>query len=165
MAAALVGQDRPARRRRNSLRTFAAFGGRLLLIAAAMLSLAIGSRSLPLSTVVNALFHDDGSTASSVIWDVRVPRTLAGSAAGVALGVAGLGVPVQRTRLLILVLGTAACAVATAAAGPIPFVASSHRSRPGASPGRRAPTFGPPPAPAPSSSGGLLRRQRRPGRI
>ncbi|MDQ0603841.1 iron complex transport system permease protein [Streptomyces canus] len=35
----------------------------------------------------------------------------------------GLGVPVQRTRLLILVLGTAACAVATAAAGPIPFVA------------------------------------------
>ncbi|KUM73495.1 FecCD family ABC transporter permease [Streptomyces curacoi] len=35
----------------------------------------------------------------------------------------GLGVPVQRTRLVILVLATAACAVATAAAGPIPFVA------------------------------------------
>jgi iron complex transport system permease protein len=35
----------------------------------------------------------------------------------------GLGVPVQRTRLTILVLGTAACAVATAAAGPVPFVA------------------------------------------
>jgi iron complex transport system permease protein len=35
----------------------------------------------------------------------------------------GLGVPVQRTRLVLLVLATAACAVATAAAGPIPFVA------------------------------------------
>lgn len=35
----------------------------------------------------------------------------------------GLGIPVQRTRLLMLVLGTAACAVAVAAAGPIPFVA------------------------------------------
>ncbi|MFJ5837251.1 FecCD family ABC transporter permease [Streptomyces shenzhenensis] len=35
----------------------------------------------------------------------------------------GLGVPVQRTRLTILVLATAACAVATAAAGPVPFVA------------------------------------------
>ncbi|KPI10848.1 ABC-type transporter, integral membrane subunit [Actinobacteria bacterium OK074] len=35
----------------------------------------------------------------------------------------GLGVPVQRTRLQLLVLATGACAVATAAAGPIPFVA------------------------------------------
>ncbi|MGW1208845.1 FecCD family ABC transporter permease [Streptomyces sp. NPDC002499] len=35
----------------------------------------------------------------------------------------GLGVPVQRTRLVVLVLATAACAVATAAAGPVPFVA------------------------------------------
>lgn len=35
----------------------------------------------------------------------------------------GLGVPVQRTRLVILVPATAACAVATGAAGPIPFVA------------------------------------------
>ncbi|GHJ41193.1 iron chelate uptake ABC transporter family permease subunit [Streptomyces sp. TS71-3] len=35
----------------------------------------------------------------------------------------GLGIPVGRTRLHILVLATAACAMATAAAGPIPFVA------------------------------------------
>ncbi|NUS85967.1 MAG: iron chelate uptake ABC transporter family permease subunit, partial [Streptomyces sp.] len=35
----------------------------------------------------------------------------------------GLGVSAPRTRLLTLVLATAACAVATAAAGPIPFVA------------------------------------------
>ncbi|MEU6375581.1 iron chelate uptake ABC transporter family permease subunit [Streptomyces sp. NPDC046909] len=75
--------------RRNSTRTAAVFGALLLLLLAVLLSLAIGSRSLPLSTVVDALLHDDGSTASSVIWDVRVPRTLAGIAAGAALGVAG----------------------------------------------------------------------------
>lgn len=34
-----------------------------------------------------------------------------------------LGVPVERTRLYLLITGTAACAVATAAAGPIAFVA------------------------------------------
>ncbi|MEV6167056.1 iron chelate uptake ABC transporter family permease subunit [Streptomyces sp. NPDC051954] len=64
-------------------------GALLLLIVAALLSLAVGSRSLPVSVVVDALLHDDGSTASSVIWDVRLPRTLAGIAAGAALGVAG----------------------------------------------------------------------------
>lgn len=84
--AALV---RKSPRRRNSTRTVAVFGALLLLLAAVLLSLAVGSRSLPLSTVVDALLHDDGSTASSVIWDVRVPRTLAGIAAGAALGVAG----------------------------------------------------------------------------
>jgi iron complex transport system permease protein len=87
--AVLAQKERPVRRRRNSTRALAVVGALLLLVAAALLSLAIGSRSLPLSTVVDALFHDDGSTASSVIWDVRVPRTLAGIAAGAALGVAG----------------------------------------------------------------------------
>jgi iron complex transport system permease protein len=33
-----------------------------------------------------------------------------------------LGIPVERTRLYLLIAGTAACAVATAAAGPIAFV-------------------------------------------
>ncbi|GGM99171.1 ABC transporter permease [Lentzea pudingi] len=35
----------------------------------------------------------------------------------------GLGVPVERARVYLIVTGTAACAVATAAAGPIAFVA------------------------------------------
>ncbi|WP_406447055.1 iron chelate uptake ABC transporter family permease subunit [Streptomyces sp. NBC_01613] len=109
-------------------------------------------------------------------------------------GAGGLGVPVQHTRLLILVVATAACAVATAAAGPIPFVALIAPSWPAASPAPPAPTWRRPPAPAPSSSspptsppnasttrpscrsawwavvgglylGLLLRRQRRAGRI
>ncbi|MEU6139686.1 iron chelate uptake ABC transporter family permease subunit [Streptomyces sp. NPDC047081] len=81
--------ERPPARRHTSTRTLAVLGALLLLLTAIALSLAIGSRSLSLSTVVHALFNDDGSTASSVIWDVRVPRTLAGIAAGAALGVAG----------------------------------------------------------------------------
>ena len=36
---------------------------------------------------------------------------------------AALGVPVERSRLFLIIAGTAACAVATAAAGPIAFVA------------------------------------------
>ncbi|MCI3275389.1 FecCD family ABC transporter permease [Streptomyces cylindrosporus] len=88
-AAALDRADQPPARRRTSTRTLAVLGALLLLLTAIALSLAIGSRSLSLSTVVHALFDDDGSTASSVIWDVRVPRTLAGIAAGAALGVAG----------------------------------------------------------------------------
>jgi iron complex transport system permease protein len=35
----------------------------------------------------------------------------------------GLGVPVERTRVTLLILGTACCAAATAVAGPIAFVA------------------------------------------
>ena len=35
---------------------------------------------------------------------------------------AALGVPVERSRVYLLIVGTAACAVATAAAGPIAFV-------------------------------------------
>ncbi|MFE7975927.1 FecCD family ABC transporter permease [Streptomyces shenzhenensis] len=91
IATAALDQDRTGRspRRRTSTRSLAVLGALLLLLAAVALSLAIGSRSLALSTVVHALLHDDGSTASSVIWDVRVPRTLAGIAAGAALGVAG----------------------------------------------------------------------------
>ncbi|MET9812168.1 iron chelate uptake ABC transporter family permease subunit [Streptomyces sp. NPDC006355] len=79
----------PPARRRTSTRALAVLAALLLLLAAVLLSLAIGSRSLPVSVVVDALRHDDGSTAASVIWDVRVPRTLAGIAAGAALGVAG----------------------------------------------------------------------------
>ncbi|MEV5355264.1 FecCD family ABC transporter permease [Streptomyces sp. NPDC086081] len=79
----------PPARRRTSTRALAVLGALLLLLAAVLLSLAIGSRSLPVSVVVDALRHDDGSTAASVVWDVRVPRTLAGITAGAALGVAG----------------------------------------------------------------------------
>ncbi|WP_329214013.1 iron ABC transporter permease [Streptomyces sp. NBC_01485] len=80
---------RPPGRGRAATRTLAVLGSLLLLLVAVLLSLAVGSRSLAPSTVLDALLHDDGSIAASVVWDVRVPRTVAGVAAGAALGVAG----------------------------------------------------------------------------
>jgi iron complex transport system permease protein len=60
-----------------------------LLALAGLLSLAIGSRSIPLTTVVDVLFHPDDSDASTVVHGLRIPRTVLAIAVGVALGVAG----------------------------------------------------------------------------
>jgi iron complex transport system permease protein len=63
-----------------------AFG---LLVVVSLLSIAIGARSISLSTVVHLLFARDGSDAAYVVWDLRIPRTLIGIAVGASLGVAG----------------------------------------------------------------------------
>nr|QEO74090.1 transport system permease protein [uncultured bacterium] len=55
----------------------------------ALLSLAVGARSIPLSTVLDVLASRDGSDAAFVVWELRIPRTLIGIAVGAALGVAG----------------------------------------------------------------------------
>ncbi|WP_112228646.1 FecCD family ABC transporter permease [Lentzea atacamensis] len=55
----------------------------------ALLSLAVGSRSIPLSTLLDVLASRDGSDSAFVVWELRIPRTLIGIAAGAALGVAG----------------------------------------------------------------------------
>lgn len=60
-----------------------------LLIVIALVSIAVGARSIPLSTVVQLLFGRDGSDAAYVVWDLRIPRTLIGIAVGASLGVAG----------------------------------------------------------------------------
>jgi iron complex transport system permease protein len=54
-----------------------------------LLSIAIGARSISLSTVVQLLFARDGSDAAYVVWELRIPRTLIGIAVGASLGVAG----------------------------------------------------------------------------
>jgi iron complex transport system permease protein len=63
------------------------------LAAVTALSIAIGTKSIPLGTVLDAL---DGRVTDparaedfTIIRDLRIPRTLLGLAAGVALGVAG----------------------------------------------------------------------------
>ena len=61
----------------------------LALVAAGLLSLAIGSRALPLGTVVDVLLHDDGSDAATIVHTLRIPRTVLAIAVGIALGVAG----------------------------------------------------------------------------
>ena len=69
--------------------------GRLLVLLLALVvlggvaSLAIGSRPLSPGTVLNVLFHDDGSEAATIVHALRLPRTVLAIAVGAALGVAG----------------------------------------------------------------------------
>ena len=62
----------------------------VLLVALCLISLAIGSASLPLSTVWQALTGYDGADIDHVtIVDARLPRTVLAVLIGAALGVAG----------------------------------------------------------------------------
>ncbi|WP_328808075.1 FecCD family ABC transporter permease [Nonomuraea antri] len=60
-----------------------------VLALAAAASVALGARSVPPATVIDALLSYDGSTDHTVVVDVRIPRTLLGIAVGAALGLAG----------------------------------------------------------------------------
>src|SRR4051794_22866065 len=60
-----------------------------LLVFAALLSLAVGARSIPLGDVVHGLLHAGRSQDETIVRSLRVPRTLLGIAVGAALGVAG----------------------------------------------------------------------------
>ncbi|WP_165457008.1 FecCD family ABC transporter permease [Agrobacterium cavarae] len=74
---------------------FSRLSGRLLTIAAlallfvVLLSLAVGAQTIWLGDVLTALFSNDGSAAHSTITTLRLPRTVAGLLAGIALGLAG----------------------------------------------------------------------------
>lgn len=70
----------------------------VVLIAVSAASLAIGSRDIPIATVWNVIVHaiwptNTGGTASAedvaVVLDLRLPRTVIGLAAGLALGLSG----------------------------------------------------------------------------
>ncbi len=54
-----------------------------------LLSLAIGSRDIPLDRVFVQLFNPDGSTETTIVRELRVSRTALGLAVGACLGVAG----------------------------------------------------------------------------
>jgi iron complex transport system permease protein len=62
----------------------------LALTAACALSVAIGSRSIPLGGVVDALTGQGPETDRTVVNDLRVPRTLLGLLVGAALGLSGV---------------------------------------------------------------------------
>ena len=64
----------------------------VLLVAVAgslLLSLSVGSRALDVATVWRVLFAPDGSDAAVIVHDLRLPRTVLGLLAGMALGTAG----------------------------------------------------------------------------
>ncbi|HXE71793.1 MAG TPA: iron chelate uptake ABC transporter family permease subunit [Candidatus Nitrosotenuis sp.] len=74
------------------LRIAAAWGGGLVLLAAAMLAgLAAGSVALSPAEVWQALFHPLGLPEAhvSIIRDIRLPRVLLGASVGAALALAG----------------------------------------------------------------------------
>ena len=60
------------------------------LVATIILSMAVGARSIPFATVIDALrAFDPTNTDHLVVHDLRLPRTLVGIAVGLALSVAG----------------------------------------------------------------------------
>ncbi|MEU7550916.1 iron ABC transporter permease [Streptomyces sp. NPDC044571] len=83
-SAAPGAQRSPAVRR---LLLLAAGTGALVLCAA--MSLALGTRPIPLPTVLDALLGDGHGGDADVVTGLRVPRTLIGLVVGGALGVAG----------------------------------------------------------------------------
>ncbi|MGC9539077.1 FecCD family ABC transporter permease [Streptomyces sp. UG1] len=64
--------------------------GTLLLLLAALLSLALGSRQIPPAEVFDALLRGDSGDNAQVVRALRVPRTVIGVMVGLALAVAGV---------------------------------------------------------------------------
>ncbi|MEU8524527.1 MULTISPECIES: FecCD family ABC transporter permease [Streptomyces] len=75
-----------ALRSRRVLATSAALAALLLAV---LLSLAVGARPVPPSTVLDALLHGGTSADAQVVRELRVPRTLIGLMVGAALALAG----------------------------------------------------------------------------
>ncbi|MEV4538602.1 iron ABC transporter permease [Asanoa sp. NPDC049518] len=64
--------------------------GAAVLVLVVLASLAVGSNPLSVGRVWHALVAPDGGEAASVVWDLRVPRTLLGLVVGAALAAAGV---------------------------------------------------------------------------
>jgi iron complex transport system permease protein len=60
-----------------------------VLLLAALFSLAVGARSIPLGDVIDALLHGGSSQDAAIVRSIRVPRTLLGLVVGAAIGIAG----------------------------------------------------------------------------
>ncbi|MBI0385007.1 iron chelate uptake ABC transporter family permease subunit, partial [Streptomyces albiflaviniger] len=59
------------------------------LLLAVLLSLAVGSRQIAPSAVLDALLHGGSSDAADIVRSLRLPRTLIGLMVGAALAMAG----------------------------------------------------------------------------
>jgi iron complex transport system permease protein len=61
----------------------------VLLAVVALFSIAVGSRYIPPAEVLQVMLHSDDSQASTIVHELRIPRTVLGIAIGAALGIAG----------------------------------------------------------------------------
>lgn len=75
--------------RRRLVRAVGLAGALGALASVVLLSLAVGAKPIPLSTVVDAFTSFDGSNDHLVVRELRLPRTLVGVLVGAALGVGG----------------------------------------------------------------------------
>ena len=86
---AVVAPSRPRRTRRATL-VLGLIGCIAVLVLVTLLSIAVGSKQIPLPTVIDALRHyDEANTDHVIIHSLRVPRTVIGLLVGAALGLAG----------------------------------------------------------------------------
>lgn len=89
------------------------------LVLMTLLSLAIGSRDLPLGDVLRAVWSNDDSETAIIVRDLRWPRTLVAIVVGAALGLAGAQLqsltrnPLAEPGLLGVSAGAALGVVAT----------------------------------------------------
>lgn len=95
----------------------------LVVAAAVVLSLAVGTRAVPPSAVLDALLHQGESPDALVVRSLRLPRTEIGLTAGAALGLAGAALqavtrnPLADPGILGLSQGAAAGVVTAIAFG------------------------------------------------
>lgn len=90
----LVEPDLAPRRqgllRGRSVRAIGLVAALVVLGLAVLLSISVGSKPIPLGTVLEALFsYDTTENNHLIVWELRMPRTLVGLLVGVALGLAG----------------------------------------------------------------------------
>jgi iron complex transport system permease protein len=75
--------------RPGSVRAAVLVGALCVLAVAVLLSLSLGSKDIGLGQTWALLLSPDGSSESTVLHELRVPRTILGVVVGAALGVAG----------------------------------------------------------------------------
>ncbi|MEV5960219.1 iron chelate uptake ABC transporter family permease subunit [Kribbella sp. NPDC051952] len=82
-------RSRPRRTRRSTL-VLGLIVCFALLVLVTLLSIAVGSKQIPLSTVLDALRHyNEANTDHVIVRSLRVPRTVIGLLVGAALGLSG----------------------------------------------------------------------------
>ncbi|MDQ1204459.1 iron complex transport system permease protein [Microbacterium sp. SORGH_AS 862] len=89
MTLTLAARSRRRARPRSLRVAVSAFALVGALVAAILLSLALGANPLSPRVVLDTLAGGGTPESQYIVWQLRVPRTLAGIAAGAALGVAG----------------------------------------------------------------------------